>query len=186
MPCRWQGQRPRKTMVIDIGCGRYKKPGSIGLDQTLNSKADIVCDLNHFPWPLGDNVASEIHLSHILEHLEDLMKAMAEVHRIGRPGAKVFVVTPHFSSHNSYTDPTHRYHLAWGSFDHFTGEPFERHAGPPFRFRILERRLFFGGNVLLDNLGRLIAGLSVRWYERHVAWIFPAIEISCTLEVVKD
>jgi hypothetical protein len=173
-------------MVIDIGCGLNKKPGALGLDQTSNSNADVVCDLNHSPWPLADNVASVIHLSHILEHLEDLIGAMAEVHRIGQAGAKVLVVTPHFSSHNSCTDPTHRYHLAWGSFDYFTGQSFERFAGSPFRFRILERKLSFGGNVLLDNIGRMFAWLSVRWYERHMAWVFPAHEISCTLEVVKD
>jgi hypothetical protein len=173
-------------MVFDIGCGNNKcEPGSIGLDRSLNSKADVVCDLNRSPWPLRDNVASKLYLSHILEHLEDVMGAMAEVHRIGQPGARVLVVTPHFSSHDSYTDPTHRYHLAWGSFDHFSGEPFQRFAGPSFRFRILERRLSFGGNLVLDGLGRLIAAISTRWYERHVAWIFPAREIFCTLEVIK-
>ena len=174
-------------MIIDIGCGNIKQePGCIGLDQSFNSKADVVCDLKHFPWPLRDNVASKIYLSHIMEHLEDLMGTMGEIHRIGKPGAKVFVVTPHFSSHNSYTDPTHRYHLAWASFDHFTGEPFERFPGPAFRFRILERQISFGHNFLLDGMGRLIANLSVRWYEGHAAWIFPAHNIFCTLEVIKD
>ncbi len=174
-------------MVIDIGCGRNKlDPAALGLDQSPDSAADVVCDLNRYPWPLRDNVASKIFLSHVVEHLDDLMRAMKEVHRIGRSGAKVSIATPHFSSHNAYTDPTHRRSLACGSFQYFTGQPFERFSGASFRFRILECRLSFGHSLLLDGLGRLTAGLSLGWYERHAAWIFPAQDILCTLEIVKD
>jgi len=52
-------------------------------------------------------------------------------------------------------------------------------------FRILERRLTFGRNLLLDNLGRLIAAISVDFYEKHFAWIFPARNLHCRLAVVK-
>ncbi len=174
-------------MVLDIGCGKRKQePGAVGLDRSPGSAADILCDVSRFPWPIRDNTATKIHLSHIVEHIPDLMGAMAEVHRIARPGARVYVTTPHFSSHNSYTDPTHCHHLACASFEHFTGAHFERFAGAPFRFRIVECNVSFGHNFLLDGLGRLIAGRSLRWYERHAAWIFPALDISCTLEAIKD
>ena len=179
--------RSTEAMTIDIGCGKNKiEPGSLGLDQTLDSSADVVCNLDRLPWPLRDNSASRIHLSHILEHLDDLMGVMGEVYRIAQPQAKVHVVTPHFSSHNSFSDPTHRHHLAAQSFRHFTGESFERFSGAPFRFHILDCRVSFGHNLLLDGLGRTIAGWSLPWYERHAAWIFPAQEIYCTLEVIKD
>lgn len=173
-------------MVIDAGCGKHKcEPGAIGLDRSLESDADIVCDLNRFPWPLRDNIATKIHLSHILEHIPDLMGAMAEVYRIAQSGATVFITTPHFSSHNSFVDPTHCHHLACGSFEYFTGGGFERFSGAPFRFRILECSLSFGHNFVLDGLGRFIAARSLRWYERHAAWVFPAQDISCVLEAVK-
>ena len=61
-------------MIIDIGCGRNKlDPAALGLDQSPDSAADVVCDLNRYPWPLRDNVASKIFLSHVVEHLDDLM-----------------------------------------------------------------------------------------------------------------
>jgi len=52
-------------------------------------------------------------------------------------------------------------------------------------FMILERRLTFGSNFLLDNLGRLFAALSVDFYEKHMAWIFPARNIFCRLSALK-
>ncbi len=119
-------------MVIDIGCGKRKQePNAIGLDLSSDSAADALCNLNQLPWPVRDNTATKIYFSHVIEHLEDVMGAMREIHRIARPGARVHIVTPHFSSHNSYADPTHRRHLTSESFQYFTGEPFERFARSP-------------------------------------------------------
>jgi hypothetical protein len=58
-----------------------------------------------------------------------------------------------------------------------------RQAG---RSRILERRLTFGGNLLLDNLGRMFAAISLDFYEKHLAWVFPARNIICRLSVLKS
>jgi len=173
--------------VLDIGCGKKKQePGAIGLDRQPGSDADVRCELAHFPWPLRDNCADRIHLSHFLEHQVNILRAMAEVHRIAKPGAHVLIVTPHYSSHDSYTDPTHVAHLGLHSFDYFVRDSFEDFTYGAGGFRLLERRLSFGGNFLLDNLGRLIAGLSSDFYEKHFAWIFPARNIHCRLEVVKQ
>lgn len=157
----------------------------MGIDRVATPAADIVWDLDRYPWPLEDARFSRIYLSHIIEHFDDVMKAMAEVHRIARDGADVFVVTPHFSSHNSYTDPTHRRHMSAASFQYFTGREFASFAGSEYAFDIVETRLTFGGNLLLDNAGRLLHRMSLRWYERHAAWIFPAWDIHCHLRVRK-
>jgi hypothetical protein len=82
---------------------------------------------------------------------------MAEIHRVGRAGADVFVVTPHFSSHNSYTDPTHVRHLAGRSFQYFTGEDFATFTGSNVRFSIEELEVTFGKNFLLDGIGGWLA-----------------------------
>jgi SAM-dependent methyltransferase len=168
--------------VLDIGCGKRKaEPGAIGIDMSADSAADKIWDLNQYPWPLESDQFTRIYMSHIIEHLADPMRAMAEVYRVARDGANVFVVTPHFSSHNSYVDPTHTRHLAAGSFEYFTGRDFQTFAGAPYRFEIVDLRLTFGGNLVLDNLGRLLATLSLKWYERHAAWMFPALDIRCRL-----
>ncbi len=174
-------------MILDVGCGRRKaEAGAIGIDMSPDSAADHVWNLDSYPWPLPGDAFTRIHMSHVIEHLEDPMRAMAEVYRVARDGADVFVTTPHFSSHNSYTDPTHRRHLAAASFEYFTGKDFPTFAGVACRFEIVSVELTFGGNLVLDNLGRLVARRSLRWYERHAAWIFPALDIRGHLRARKS
>ena len=173
-------------MTLDIGCGTRKiEPDAIGIDAAPAPGVDIVWNLDEYPWPLEDNRFDRVYMSHIIEHLRDIPRAMAEVHRVARAGAQVFIVTPHFSSHNSYADPTHKAHLAAASFDHLTGRDFATFLGPAARFDIVERELTFGGNFVLDNLGRLLARRSLAWYERHAAWWFPALDIRVQMRVVK-
>jgi hypothetical protein len=132
-----------------------------------------------------DDHFTRIHMSHVIEHLDDPMRAMAEVYRVARDGADVFVTTPHFSSHNSYVDPTHKRRLAASSFEYSTGKDFPTFAGSACRFDIAKVELTFGGNLVLDNLGRLLARTSLKWYERYDAWIFPALDIRCHLKARK-
>ena len=172
--------------VLEIGCGKRKvEADSVGIDRSPDSAADVIWDLDQFPWPLESDSFERIHMSHVIEHLADIMRAMAEVHRVARDGADVFITTPHFSSHNSYKDPTHKVHLAAASFEYFTGRGFETFAGSPFRFDIVKTELTFGGNLVLDNLGRALTRLSLPWYERHAAWMFPAQDIRCHLRTRK-
>lgn len=174
------------TTILDIGCGARKaEPGALGIDKSPASAADIVWDLDDYPWPLDSNRFERIHLSHIIEHFRDAMRAMAEVHRVAAPGASVFITTPHFSSHNSYADPTHVRHLAAATFEHLTGNNFPTFAGAPFRFHIVTVELTFGGNFILDNLGRALSRANLKWYERHAAWIFPARDIQAHLRAIK-
>ena len=173
-------------LTLDIGCGKKKQDQeAIGLDRQPGSDADVLCELARFPWPLRDNCADRIYLSHFLEHQPDVLRAMAEVHRVAKPGAEVVIVTPHYTSPDSYTDPSHLVHLGFHSFDYFARESFDDFTYGAGGFRIVERRLTFGGNLLLDGVGRLLAAISMDFYEKHFAWIFPARNIHCRLAVVK-
>lgn len=173
-------------MILDVGCGTRKaEPGAIGIDVSPRSAADIIWNLDEFPWPLDSNTFDRIHMSHIIEHVSNAMRTMEEVHRVACDRADVFIVTPHFSSHNSYTDPTHLRHLAARSFQYFTGDEFATFASSNVRFSIEELELTFGGNVFLDGMGRWLAKRNLEWYERHAAWVFPAQDIRCHLRVRK-
>ena len=172
-------------LVLDLGCGRKKQEAvSIGVDRQPGS-ADVLAELTHFPWPFADNCADRIHLSHFLEHQPDILRVMAEVHRVAKTSGEIIVVTPHYSSPDSYSDPTHLHHLGLHSFDYFLGDNFQDFTYGAGGFRLVERRLTFGGNLLLDNLGRLCAAVSADFYEKHFAWTFPARNIICRLLAVK-
>lgn len=173
-------------MVLDVGCGTVKaETDAVGIDVSPRSAADVIWDLDDFPWPLASDAYDRIHMSHIIEHVRDISQTMEEIYRVGRNGADVFVATPHFSSHNSYTDPTHVRHMAARSFRYFTGEDFATFAGSDVRFSIEKLELTFGKNFALDSTGRWLAHRNLEWYERHVAWIFPAQDIRCHLKIRK-
>src|ERR1039457_6879507 len=105
-------------MTLDIGCGKRKiEPDAVGIDMSAESAADHVWNLDRYPWPLEDRRFSRIHMSHVIEHLEDPMRAMAEVYRVGEEGAAVYTTPPLFSPHNSYVAPPPRRPRAAPSFE---------------------------------------------------------------------
>jgi len=54
-------------MILDVGCGTRKSdPDAIGIDVSSRSAADIIWDLDEFPWPLENNAFDRIHMSHII------------------------------------------------------------------------------------------------------------------------
>ena len=42
-----------------------------------------------------------------------------------------------------------------------------------------------GTESLLDGLGRFLAQRNLKWYERHAAWVFPALDIRAHLRARK-
>ncbi|MGD0500500.1 MAG: class I SAM-dependent methyltransferase [Bryobacteraceae bacterium] len=171
--------------ALDIGCGlKRAEPGAIGMDWSEESGAEVVWDVDRYPWPLPDGVFGRVHMSHIIEHMDDIVRGMKEVHRVCRTGADVFITTPHFSSHNSYTDPSHRHHLSAATFKYFTDRRFATFLSPRCGFDLVGVELTFGGNFVLDGLGRLIARRSLKWYERRCAWILPASDIRAHLRTL--
>lgn len=111
--------------VLDVGCGIRKFPGSIGIDRNLASAADVICDLDHFPYPLADRSFDQLRAIHVIEHVNDVIKTMEEFHRLVRVGGRVWIETPHYTDFSSFCDPTHRSHLNSFSFRYFG----EDHAG---------------------------------------------------------
>jgi SAM-dependent methyltransferase len=105
--------------TLDVGCGIRKYPGSIGIDRNLSSKADLICDLDHFPYPFADRSFDQLRAIHVIEHVADVIKTMEEFHRLVRPGGRVRIETPHYTDFSSFCDPTHRSHLNSFSFRYF-------------------------------------------------------------------
>jgi SAM-dependent methyltransferase len=176
------GINSNKKQVLELGCGDQKHPDSVGIDRVPGPNVDVVHDLNQCPWPFKDNTFDEIRMSQIIEHLDDLLKIMSEIHRISKPSATVYIWTPHYSSHNSWTDLTHRQHLGYRSMDQLTDQANYNYTD--LRFSILRRRITFGKSLLCWP-GRLIASLSPEKYERHFAYLFPAQDVEFELQVVK-
>jgi SAM-dependent methyltransferase len=105
--------------ILDLGCGKKKRAGAISVDYSDRHNPDVVHDLNIFPYPFQDDEFEEISLDNVLEHLNDPMKVMEDVHRICAPGARVKVVVPYFRSVWAFIDPTHKHFFTVDSFSYF-------------------------------------------------------------------
>ena len=105
--------------ILDVGCGLNKRPGSVGLDRNPCTAADVIADLDHFPYPFRDSVFDELYATHVIEHVADVIRTMEEFHRLVRPGGRIFITTPHYTDFSSFCDPTHRWHLNSFSFRYF-------------------------------------------------------------------
>lgn len=105
--------------ILDVGCGILKYPGSIGLDRNPRSRADVLADLDRFPYPFRDSSFDQVRAVHVIEHVADVIRTMEEFARLVRPGGSIFLVTPHYTDFSSFCDPTHRWHLNSYSFRYF-------------------------------------------------------------------
>jgi SAM-dependent methyltransferase len=145
---------------------------------------DYVHDLDSDgDWPIEDDRYSYILVRHVIEHLRDLRKCFGELHRIARHGATVRIETPHYSSRNSWADPTHVQHLSVSFCDPFLAG----YLGCQFpKFRLKSQRISFG-SFLLTWPAQLYCKLAgYESYEKHFAWLVPASSVIVELEVVKS
>jgi SAM-dependent methyltransferase len=145
-------------VVIDLGCGSRKKPGAIGLDIARIPQVDVLADVTR-PLPLRDSCVDEIHASHIVEHIDDLLAFMGEVWRVCKPGALVYFRFPHASTpYMTWKDPTHKRGMLLDTFDYFDPETFDGRAFGyyhPAKFRMVKQRLTFNMNTDTWMPGRL-------------------------------
>ena len=107
------------NLKLDIGCGISKREGFMGIDIIPLNGVDLVHDLNHFPYPLKSNSASEVWMDNVLEHLENPIKVVEEVFRICKNKAKITVSVPYFRSWYATIDPTHRNYFGVNWFNYF-------------------------------------------------------------------
>ena len=178
--------------ILDVGCGKKKIPNSIGIDMNPDTDADVIHNLNVFPYPFADNEFNAVNCDSILEHLEDFFGVMEEIHRISYPGGRIRIKVPYYTSFDAYTDPTHKHFFTTRSFDYFREEYIYNYYTNA-RFAILDIHLTFlklkqlGGISPYKLLGiEFLANKWIKIYEAFFAYIFPAHILSFELEVIKN
>jgi SAM-dependent methyltransferase len=95
-------------MKLDLGCGRQKMPGFVGLDRFPLPGVDVVADLDLPTLPFRDDSFDVIYAFHSLEHVANLQATMKEVWRVGRPGAQVCIGAPYWAQGLNVANPYHK------------------------------------------------------------------------------
>ncbi|MBK5294836.1 MAG: methyltransferase domain-containing protein [Acidobacteriia bacterium] len=173
--------------ILDVGCGVKKFPGSIGVDRNAASRADVLCDLDHFPYPFRDNTFQRIRAIHVIEHVSDVIRAMEEFHRLSSPSGRIIIVTPHYTDFSSFCDPTHRWHLNSFSFRYFGADNAGFGYYSPIKLREISvhvRLLAFwrwlGFELLVNRLPRFR-----RFWEHYLCYVVRGKVMEFEFEVIK-
>ncbi len=96
--------KDRGLDIVELGGGINPRAGcNINIDL---EDGNITADLNN-GIPLPDNSVGVINASHILEHLHDKHKIMAEIYRVLADDGWVFIQIPSTDGRGAFQDPTH-------------------------------------------------------------------------------
>lgn len=174
----------RNKKTLDIGCGRKKFPGAVGLDQLPLPGVDVVANLND-RLPFDGNTFDAVHADQVLEHVRDLVSLMREVHRVLRPGGLFVAHLPYFRSSWAHIDPTHVRSFTINTLDYFVRGTF---CHENYRFH---EESFSGMSVFLDKdypnspLRRLMRRIALRYPYRFenciLSSMYPFEQISYIL-----
>ena len=170
---------------LNLGCGPDIRKGYVNMDLVKLQGVDVFWDLNKSPWPFKDDTFDEVYCSHVLEHVDDLIKVMKEIKRVSKHGAVVVIRVPHFSCGVSYRDPTHKSFFSYFTFDYFTDKCFYNDMP---KFNVQEKKLNFTrlSFTFLNYIFNPLINVNPGMYERFFCWILPCSEALFKLRVIKD
>ncbi len=167
--------------VLDLGCGKKKRAGAIGVDHSDRHDADVIHDLNSFPYPFDDGEMDAVYLDNVLEHLDDPMRVMEEVYRICKPEGTVKVIVPYFRSLWAFIDPTHKHFFTVDSFAYYDPDHIicQRYDYTHARF-VIESIVF---NETLENrwtkkIMIKLANKYPHYYELYLSHLYPLDDIT--------
>ncbi len=150
--------------VLDLGCKNSKIPGAIGVDVCKDTQADVIHDLEVFPYPFETNSIDKIYTKHLIEHLNNPKGFLKEVHRILKSGGEIYIETPHFSNYVAYAEPEHKLYYSYFMFKNLIS------AGD---FVIESIELTFYKTFRFFGI-RFLANKFPEQYERFWTYLFPA------------
>lgn len=132
-----------RHLLLDLGCGSRKYPGTIGVDFVPGPNVDVVADLSGETWPFEPGSVDLMVATHVLEHL-DLLPTMERIHRYLKPGGLAWIRVPHWSARDFWKDPTHKRPFHTGTFDYW--QPgYVPNYGFPVQYEILHKELHLYG-----------------------------------------
>ena len=75
------------SRILHLGSGLKRMDGSVNVDLVASTNPDVVHDLDFRPWPFEDGAFDEVLAYDVIEHLDDVVATMDEIHRITSHGA---------------------------------------------------------------------------------------------------
>ncbi len=160
---------PPPARVLNIGSGiSPRRPGIINLDIDRFETVDLLGSA--LDLPIKDGVLDGVLIQGVLEHVEDPVRAVGEVHRVLKPGRLVYAEIPFMQG----------YHASPRDFQRYTILGIERLFGG---FVLVEKGVQIGPAsalawILREFLAIVLCGKSRWWYTKLLTgfgWIVAPI-----------
>jgi SAM-dependent methyltransferase len=176
-------------MKLNLGCGQDILEGFINVDVIKGGGVDKVWDLNKFPYPFKNDTFEFIKAINVLEHLNNPVRVIEELHRISKPKGVVEIVVPHYSGQIAWSDPTHIRTYGMQTWLCYDADKRQNSTSLLNRdtnilFKIKTTPLMFWGWRLLG-----LQRLAIRFpyfYESILTYIFQIGGIKWTMKVIKQ
>jgi len=174
-----------EKIIVELGCGRKKKQGRIGVDKVDLPGVDVVTDMEKGLGFLPDNSVDEIHCRSMLEHIDNFEGLMRDIVRVLKADGRAYVFVPHFSNPYYYSDYTHKRFFGLYTFYYFVAEEKQlKRKVPDFytdiRIEIISQRLVFRSPFRLSRMLKKPIGFIINlhramqeFYEQHLCYVFP-------------
>ncbi|MCF7954338.1 MAG: class I SAM-dependent methyltransferase [Phycisphaerae bacterium] len=187
----------KESVEVEIGCGRKKKAGRLGIDISDLPGVDIVADIEKGLSFLPDNSVDAVHSRSVLEHIDNFEGLMREIVRVLKPSGKAFIYVPHFSSPYFYSDYTHRRPFGLYTFYYFVDTENQPSRKVPdyysdIKIRVTLIKLKFRSSFKVLNPFRKLFGRIINchprlqeYYEENLCYMFPCHGIEVEFEPVK-
>jgi len=107
---------------LNLGGGLRPLHGHYLLDLVDLPGVDAQADLNQPLDKLPTGSVEAVHCRHLLEHIDNFLPLLEELHRVVRPGGEIDIRVPHFSNPYGYSDPTHVRFFGLYSFYYFADD----------------------------------------------------------------
>lgn len=174
--------------ALDIGCGGRKLPGAVGMDILALPGVDAVHDLNQRPWPFAENTFDLVFGNHVLEHVNDVLATLGEMHRVAKPGARVVIQVPYFRCTDAFNDPTHEHFFASKTLDYcIEGTKLSQYQYTSFLFR--KAGFWYGwphpSRNPIKRIFKAFVESHPRFYDQYLSLLLPAECLTWELEVIK-
>ncbi|WP_457549421.1 class I SAM-dependent methyltransferase [Archaeoglobus sp.] len=162
-------------IILDLGCGNRKVfESAIGIDIIKTKAVDVIADIQNLPFK--DCSVDEIVCYQVLEHVDDVVKAMEEIWRVLKCGGRAIIEVPHVKGLDAFRDPTHKHFFTVASMEYFTPNS-EYNYYTKAKFKIIKRRIVFKN--WWSKLIEKIVNLRPEFFEHfiggnlkpHIVWI---------------
>ena len=172
-------------VIVELGCGRRKRPDRITIDKIDMPHVNIVADIEEGLPFLPDRSVDEIHCRSVLEHIRNFENVIKEIVRVLKKDGRAHIFVPHFSNPHYYSDFTHTRFFGLYTFYYFVDEQYQLNRKVPHfytdvRIRILSQRLKFRSSFKILNPVKKLLGWFINlhpllqgYYEENLCYLFP-------------